>query len=398
MISTAQWSRTCFRWVHGRHLVYNTCWEDPRLDRAALHLSRSDDVLVITSAGCNALDYALSGPNRVYAVDINPLQNALLELKLAAIRQLDFEPFFEMFGRGRCPDWDRVYAQQLRPALSSAAQHIWDRRGRLFASRGRRTFYFRGSSGQFAWMVNGYINRIARLRDAVDDLLQTRKLSEQQEVFERHQIQRTLFRPLVKWCLRRDVTLSLLGVPRSQRQQVDRDYPGGIAQFAEDRVAAVFTQRLLCENYFYRVYLTGEYLPDCCPGYLQPDNFQRLKEGLVDTVQVVTASVDGFLRDYRGTISRFVLLDHMDWLYSNQPDVLQAEWQAIVDRAAPDARILWRSAGLQVEFVDPIPVTVEGRCAHMGELLTYDEQLASALHATDRVNTYGSFYIADLSA
>ena len=53
-----------------------------------LELGPDDNVLVITSAGCNALDYALAGPRHVYAVDLNPRQNALLELKKAAIRAL----------------------------------------------------------------------------------------------------------------------------------------------------------------------------------------------------------------------------------------------------------------------------------------------------------------------
>ena len=60
-----------FNMVHGRNLVYNTCWEDPRLDRVALELGPNDNVLVITSAGCNALDYALDAPNSVHAVDMN---------------------------------------------------------------------------------------------------------------------------------------------------------------------------------------------------------------------------------------------------------------------------------------------------------------------------------------
>src|ERR1700732_4808012 len=51
-----------FRFVHLRSLVYNACEEDPRLDREALDLGPFDRVLVITSAGCNALDYALEGP------------------------------------------------------------------------------------------------------------------------------------------------------------------------------------------------------------------------------------------------------------------------------------------------------------------------------------------------
>src|SRR5262249_12381767 len=49
-----------FKAAHRRHLIYNTCWEDPRLDRVALDLGPADRVMVITSAGCNALDYLLA--------------------------------------------------------------------------------------------------------------------------------------------------------------------------------------------------------------------------------------------------------------------------------------------------------------------------------------------------
>ena len=48
-----------FNAIVSRSLVYNTCWEDPAIDRQALALGADDSVLVITSAGCNALDYAL---------------------------------------------------------------------------------------------------------------------------------------------------------------------------------------------------------------------------------------------------------------------------------------------------------------------------------------------------
>ena len=93
-----------FDLVHRHNLVYNTCWEDPRLDRVALNLGPDDTVLVVTSAGCNVLDYALTAPRHVYAVDLNPRQNALLELQLAGIRRLDYERFFAFFGSGYLPD------------------------------------------------------------------------------------------------------------------------------------------------------------------------------------------------------------------------------------------------------------------------------------------------------
>ena len=126
------------------------------------------------------------------------------------------------------------------------------------------------------------------------------------------------------------------------------------------------------------------------------NNFERLKAGLVDRLSINTNTVEGFLRQHPGTISRYILLDHMDWMAGAQPQLLQSEWQAILDKAAPESRILWRSAGMQVDFVDPIQVQHDGKNREVGELLQYQNQLATELHEQDRVNTYGSFYIADL--
>lgn len=386
-----------FNLIHTSNLVYNTCWEDPRLDRAAMALRPTDEVLVITSAGCNALDYCLGGAGRIHAVDMNPFQNALLELKLAAARTLDYDDFFVMFGCGRSVDWQKQYSA-MRSQLSETSQGIWDRRGEAYfgGPLGRRSFYFRGSSGTFAWLVNGYVNRVAKLREAVRDLLEARNIPEQQTIFQEWRLAERLFRPLVRFLLRRDTTLAMLGVPRSQRRQLDEQYAGGIVQFIMDRVQQVLTQMSLADNYFWRVYLTGEYTPDCCPEYLKEANFAKLRESR-DRFQISTNSVLGYLNQHSGQINRFVLLDHMDWLHENHRDLLQQEWQAIVNKAGDNARVLWRSAGFHADFIDPIRVQTEDGRREVGELLTYHRELASELHRADRVNTYGSFYIADLN-
>ena len=101
-----------------RHLIYNACIENPAADRAAFDLSPDDRVLVITSGGCNALDYLLAGAGAVAAVDLNPCQNALLEFKVAAIRSLDHAAFWELFGAGRSPHAREMYHDAVRRRLS----------------------------------------------------------------------------------------------------------------------------------------------------------------------------------------------------------------------------------------------------------------------------------------
>ena len=275
-------SKTWFNLVHGRNIVYNQCWEDPRLDRVALELTPQDRVVVITSAGCNALDYALAGAGHVHAVDMNPKQNHLLDLKLAGLKHLDYETFWQLFGKGCLPEWNTVYIHQLRPHLTEEARRFWDRKGSLFRKGRRKSFYFRCTSGTFAWFVNYYVDRVAKMRDAVNALLAAENVEQQKSLFEQYDLAQKLWRPMIKFAMRRDVTLSLLGVPRAQRKQIDEGYPGGILQFVVDRVEAVFTKIPLKENYAWRVYLTGEYSPEACPEYLKRENFERLKQGVAD--------------------------------------------------------------------------------------------------------------------
>ncbi|QDU64633.1 hypothetical protein Pan216_55240 [Planctomycetes bacterium Pan216] len=384
-----------FNFVHGNNLVYNTCWEDPRLDRVALELGPEDNVLVITSAGCNALDYALVGPQHVYAVDMNPRQNALLELKISAVRNLDYEQFFSLFGLGRLDDSRAVYRRSLRSDLSPWARSYWDRRIGYFTSDPRRrSFYFRGTSGTFARLINVYIDKIAKVRDGISALLAAQTVEEQRVIYD--ELRDIIFTPFMRWWLGQDTTLSLVGVPRPQRQQVERHYAGGIIEFILESLEAVFASLPIHDNYFWRVYLTGEYSPECCPEYLRPENFQKLRDGAVDRVSTHTCSITDFLESHDGRISRYVLLDHMDWLSTFGVPMLQREWQAIIDKAAPNARLLWRSGGLKTDYVDRLEVFRRDQRYQVSELLSYNRDLAAELHVKDRVHTYGSFHIADL--
>jgi S-adenosylmethionine-diacylglycerol 3-amino-3-carboxypropyl transferase len=190
----------------------------------------------------------------------------------------------------------------------------------------------------------------------------------------------------------------MLGVPRAQRKQIDEQYPGGIVKFVEDSMDAVFSQIPLQDNYFWRVYITGSYTPNCCPEYLKPHNHEKLQKGALDRLTIQTDSVEGFLKRHNGLISRFVLLDHMDWLSDHYFPLLESEWQAILHRAAPKTRILWRSGGLRTDFLNNVTVQRNGQKQLLPELLTMNTDLAHRLHQLDRVHTYGSFYIADLTS
>jgi len=87
-----------------------------------LVLQSDSRVVMITSAGCNALDYLLDDPAEIHAIDMNPRQKALLELKMAVIQHGDYDELFNMLGNGLRPGFEHFLPQLHLPAY---ARRFW---------------------------------------------------------------------------------------------------------------------------------------------------------------------------------------------------------------------------------------------------------------------------------
>lgn len=376
--------QACFRALHRHRLLYNACWEDPRIDRALFEIRPGSRVLVITSAGCNVLDYLLDDPAAVVAVDVNPRQNALLELKLALIRRGDYEDLFAVFGRGAHPNFPGLL-RTLRPFLPRYARAYWERNVRFFDGKPvRRSFYYHGTAGEVAWLVRGLLWSLhRRVRAWVQDLLDANSLGEQVAVYAR--IEPVLFNAVSRGILRHPMVLAMLGVHESQLALIQREYPGGVPDYLVAKLRQVFTRLPMRDNYFWRVYVLGAYTPDCCPNYLKAENFAVLR-ARVDRVRVVTSTLTDFLRQDTEPFTHATLLDHQDWLAWHDTAALDAEWRALLSRAAARARILLRSAGLTLDFLP----------GWVSERVRFAPERTGPLHRLDRVGTYGSLHLAEV--
>jgi S-adenosylmethionine-diacylglycerol 3-amino-3-carboxypropyl transferase len=389
-MALTNWTRQqMFQWMHGSNLVYNQCWEDPRLDRQAFQIQPTDNVALITSAGCNALDYLLDNPNSVDAIDMNPRQNALLELKKAAIMKLEYEDFYAIFGLGIHLGIDRIYKQALRPELPEFARAYWDKHIDFFLPKGiHRGFYYRGSAGWVARIMGEYIS-LRGLSAHLEKIFNVSTLQEQAQIYF-NDLKPHFWNKGLRWFTRRGALMSALGVPRSQFEQIEDYYIGGMAKFIEDCLDSVFSQLPLKDNYFYHLYLFGHYTESCSPEYLKRHNYPILRER-VERLNTHNASLIDYFNSTDKTLHKVTLLDHMDWLYKNQRDLLRDQWDKLVSLSNETTKILWRSASLNVDFIDPLVLSC-GRT--LGQVLHYDVDLAAELHKKDRVHTYGSFYIA----
>ena len=370
-----------FKQIHSNTLIYNTCWEDPRCDRKLLELDTDSKVVMITSAGCNALSYLLDDPMQIHCIDMNPRQNALLQLKLAAIQNLEYGELFQLFGKGMHPQAKEVYREQLREALPGFAQSYWDKKIHFFNGKGlRKSFYHQGSSGTLAWLANRYLKVQRQLYSNVTRLFEAENMEQQAAIY--YQIEPRIFNRPVEWAFNRHLTMCLAGVPRAQQELFVNKYERGAVDFLQECMRKVFTEQSLEDNYFYRVYVKGSYTPDCCPAYLEPDNHETLK-GRSNRVNTYNSTISQFLVENPGSYSHFILLDHQDWLAEHNVPALNEEWDLILKNSRPGTRILLRSAAEEVDF---FPDVVHDR-------VHFEKEKTQQVHQEDRVGTYASVYL-----
>ncbi len=374
-----------FRAVHRRCLIYNASWEDPRLDRELLALDGRSRLVVITGGGCNTLDYLLDGPAEIHAVDVNPSQNALLQLKAALIGRGDFDDLYEMFGCGshRSP---RKLLLGLRPWLPDFARRFWETKESYFDGSGmRRSFYYRGTAGAAAWVLRRTIlGAKKQIRHRVFELFETRSLEEQKELFDG--IEPVLWDRLTSILLSQPALLTLLGVPRPQIRMIVESHPGGVLGLVREKLRHVLTRLRTADNYFWRVYLHGNYTSFCRPNYLDHRLFRTLRDR-VGRIRTHDLTLSRFLRKNPGEYSHFVLLDHQDWLAHHDADALEEEWGLILANSRPGTKILMRSAGFSLDFLPPTA----------RRALRFFHEWTSSLHLRDRVGTYGSTHLAEVT-
>jgi len=187
------------------------------------------------------------------------------------------------------------------------------------------------------------------------------------------------------------IFLSLIGVPGPQQKLLEKQ--GGALTFLKRQVPEFFEHVPLTSCYHWRVIIEGKYSKNCCPEYLKEENFQTLKEG-VNRIVVHTGTLKEFLDQYeRKDITKFVLLDHMDW-FAETPQILEEEWQSFVDHSAEKSKFMFRSAALDPDFITTTRIKVNGKETSVGQILNFHPELTEPLHKLDRVHTYSSFHVA----
>lgn len=347
-------------------LIFTLNWEDPESDRLALDPQAGQTLVTVTSGGCNTLNLLLHDPEKIYAVDINPTQNWMMELKMAAIRRLDYDAFIAFLGLTESSDRLLTYFQ-LAIDLSSDARKFWDRHMDLI----EKGFLVNGRYEKFV-RIAGRLIRLLQGRRKTKKLLSLTSLEEQRDFFRREWNGK-----LMKWLFK-----LVFNKKRLAKKGLVAEYfhfDDGSGSFPESFYNRA--KKALCDipvksNYFLSLYLTGKYQStEAMPLCLRRENFEHIK-GNLNRIELATADTKYWLEQMpAGSIDGFSLSNICELMSLEDTQKLFLE----VERTArPGARICFRNLMIPRE----VPRGLES-------VIQKDEVLSRRLLAADRSFVYG---------
>jgi S-adenosylmethionine-diacylglycerol 3-amino-3-carboxypropyl transferase len=304
--------------------------EDPVLEIEALEAGAEDTIVVVSSGGCTALSLLAAGAGTVVAVDLNPAQNHLVELKAAAVSRLARAEAIAFLGgsaesaAGRMRGYGR-----LRSDLSAEARGYWDARSREI-ERGVLTG---GVTERFIGTIVTAMRTTIHPPSRILRLLDCQSLDAQRAFYDQEWNNRR-WRLMFKVLLNRRVFRRTYD-PAFFAHVENPSFPDHFHQTFEHGL----TNIAIANNYFLHHMLTGSYPRDIdggLPPYLAGVAAERMA-GL--------RLVDGGYLDYLRTcadacVDGFALSNICEWLQPAQVDELMGE---IVRVARPGARLVFRN-------------------------------------------------------
>lgn len=285
-------------------ILYSQCWEDPAIDRAAFNITPNDVLFSITSGGCNVLTYLLDDPKKIIALDLNPSQNYLLELKIAAFKHLTYDELLEFVGVRNSRRRRELYGC-VRLGLRPQTQAYWDHQ-LLKIEQG---IIHCGKYERYISLLRKCVTRFMG-QSLIDKFFTTRDTEERARLF--HEKWENIW-----WWLFTRVLLSRTAMvflfDKAFFEYLDGSFSFG-KHFARKAERAL-TQLPTKENYFLSYILLGKFYDEGhLPPYLGRENYEIIRDR-VDRIEIVCDSCEHYFTTLPdGSISKFNFTNIFEWM------------------------------------------------------------------------------------
>ncbi len=352
-------------------IVYSQCWEDPVVAADGLELGVDDDLLCLTSAGCNVMALSLRQPKSIVALDFSAAQNALLELKLAALRALSWGEYVAFLGARPSSKRLGLYRNQVRPELRDEVRDYFDAHPRMLARgvihSGRFQRYLRTFRTAILPLIHG--------RATVEEMMSIEDPGQRARYYEE------------SWENRRWRSLFTVFFGRAVMARLGRD-PAFFQYVDQKNIGAEFLGRARWalletdprDNHFLQYAMLGRY-PDLERGplYLRESNFDGLRAS-TERIRIARGDLEGFLGTLApGALSKLYLSDLFEWVSAEHHEEML---RAIAAVTRPGGRFVYWNL-----------LVPRSRPASLAELIDVHPERSRELHARDLAFVYGSFHV-----
>jgi S-adenosylmethionine-diacylglycerol 3-amino-3-carboxypropyl transferase len=304
-------------------LSYSLGNEDWRTERRALSIGPEDCVLCITGSGDRSLHVLLEDCKEVISIDANKAQNFLLELKIAALKELDFDNYLSFLGitddSERLACLDRL-ATKIHPEASS----YWLNNKEMI----RKGIIYQGTLERVLRQISRWV-RFTR-GGKVKKLYEFTQLEEQKEFIRTHWDN-------YWWKKSLNFFLSpfLIKVFKDPGLFFNVDPSIHVGNYIHQRLHGCLTRFLTKESFLISMLLRGDVPKDALPPYLTKHGTQIIKNRL-DRVKVENAEIVSYLESTEeNKFDCFSISDVASYLNSEDFNKLA---HAIYRTAKPGAR------------------------------------------------------------
>lgn len=319
-------------------LSYSFGNEDWVTEKKALQIQPNDDIVCVTASGDRPLNLLTEKCNSIISLDANPMQNALLDLKKAAIAELDYPTYLSFLGIDPCKERLQLF-DSLSHRLEESSKRLWKRhQGSI-----KKGVLFQGAIEKRVRLVT-FLVKLTR-NSKVKKLFSFTDLKEQSD-YVKKKVDTFLWRRCFEFALHPFVTRLFLRDP-GLYEYVDPKIH--IGHYIHDRLHHSLSQFLAKENILLSLLLQGKVDPDHFPPYLDHENLKEIRPNL-DRLRFTTADLITFLENApENSFDCFSLSDVASYIPF---DAFERMIQAVYRCAKPGARFCIRQFLTNYELPD----------------------------------------------
>ncbi len=350
---------------------YASCWEDADTLLEALKIKEGGIYLSIASAGDNSLSLLTKNPSKVFAIDINPVQLACLELRKIAFLNLSYEELLRFLGVHDSNDRGYVYSK-ISNNLSAKTREFWDSHPEFI----KRGIIHIGKFENYFRLFRDWILPLIHTRKTVNQLLNTHNEAERLEFYTK-KWNTFRWKLLFKIFFGRKV-MGRLGRDPEFFKYVEIDVASRIFKRAEHALTVLPTNK----NPYLEYILTGNFQKSL-PFYLRRENFSSIRSNL-DKLVIFKGDLQQTFEAY-STIrfNGFNLSDIFEYMSYQQ---YSEQLKSILGVSNKGTRVVYWNMLADRKYIDELKDKVK-----------FLDEEANQLHRQDNAFFYNSLVIGEVS-